>query len=171
MAIGLTVEYIASYLGEVIFHAKWWDYSDAFLNVHGRICLFYAVIWGLLAVILIRYMNPKVNKLVDKTKNIANIKLLKCLMIFVMVFMIFDSIITAYALKDFVGRIASEYHLNVYENENKNRKEQVNQWASFFSNEKMLKIFPNIGITTADGKFIYVGSILSNVKNYYFKFE
>ena len=43
MLIGCTVEYLASYIGEVVLHVKWWDYSNDFLNINGRTCLYYAI--------------------------------------------------------------------------------------------------------------------------------
>ena len=43
MIVGATVEYFTSYVGELMMHIKWWDYSNSFLNVHGRTCLFYGI--------------------------------------------------------------------------------------------------------------------------------
>lgn len=49
--VGSIVEYIISYLGEVIFKVNWWDYSNNFLNINGRICFTFSLFWGLLAYI------------------------------------------------------------------------------------------------------------------------
>lgn len=43
MILGSLIEYFSSYIGELILHVKWWDYSNDFLNLHGRTCLYYAV--------------------------------------------------------------------------------------------------------------------------------
>ena len=32
------VEYFTSFVMEKAFNARWWDYSENFLNLHGRIC-------------------------------------------------------------------------------------------------------------------------------------
>lgn len=32
-----TVEYLTSYLIEKRFHARWWDYSQKPMNLHGRV--------------------------------------------------------------------------------------------------------------------------------------
>ena len=37
--IGSIIEYLVSLIGELIFHIKWWDYSDQILNLNGRICV------------------------------------------------------------------------------------------------------------------------------------
>ena len=38
---------------EKVFHAVYWDYSKEFLNIQGRVCLKYAIFWGLLSVFLL----------------------------------------------------------------------------------------------------------------------
>lgn len=41
------VEYITSYLMEQIYKVRWWDYSNRFFNIKGRICLFNSICFGL----------------------------------------------------------------------------------------------------------------------------
>lgn len=33
------MEYTSSWLAETVYHVRWWDYSDCFLNLNGRIFL------------------------------------------------------------------------------------------------------------------------------------
>ena len=49
MLICTAVEYAAADVMERVFGVVYWDYSDKPLNLHGRICLQYSVLWGLLA--------------------------------------------------------------------------------------------------------------------------
>ena len=56
--IGSLTEYIISYLGEIFFNVVWWDYSNMPVNLNGRICVFYSIFWGLLAIYLVSYINP-----------------------------------------------------------------------------------------------------------------
>ena len=65
MIVGATVEYFTSYVGEQMMHIKWWDYSNAFLNIHGRTCFFYAICWGFLTIPLIKYINPFLDKVIE----------------------------------------------------------------------------------------------------------
>ena len=67
--VGGTLEYVISYIGEVMFDARWWDYSDRFLNINGRICLLYSLFWGILALILMRIINPQVDKFIEYIKK------------------------------------------------------------------------------------------------------
>ena len=43
--IGSIVEYVISLIGEIIFHIKWWDYSDMPFNINGRICIWFSFFW------------------------------------------------------------------------------------------------------------------------------
>jgi len=53
LLVGTVLEYFTSLLMEKFFHAVYWDYSKEFLNIQGRVCLKYAVIWGLLSLVLL----------------------------------------------------------------------------------------------------------------------
>ena len=52
------IEYYTSYILEVIFHNRWWDYSYRKDNINGRICLKNSILFGLGACIVIRIINP-----------------------------------------------------------------------------------------------------------------
>ena len=53
-----TVEYMTSFLMEKLFHARWWDYSNNFMNLHGRICLKHTIYWGVFSVIYVYVIAP-----------------------------------------------------------------------------------------------------------------
>ena len=75
--IGAITEYIISFLVEIIMQIRWWDYSNRILNINGRICILYSIFWGILTVLLIKRLNPKIDKMIDKIKEKISIKLLK----------------------------------------------------------------------------------------------
>lgn len=60
MLLTCTVEYITAVLLEKLFHAKWWDYSNYRFNLNGRVSLLGAVVFGVLSVLLVRYVHPVV---------------------------------------------------------------------------------------------------------------
>ena len=61
-AVGSAVlEYMTSFVLEKIFHAKWWDYSDVFLNINGRICLPASLGFGVAGVVIVRYLFPVID--------------------------------------------------------------------------------------------------------------
>ena len=41
------LEYFTSYFMEIIFKARWWDYSQRKFNINGRVCLENLVLFGL----------------------------------------------------------------------------------------------------------------------------
>lgn len=161
--VGSIVEYIISYLGEVIFKVNWWDYSNNFLNINGRICFTFSLFWGLLALYLIRHFNPIIDKLIDKTT----------------VFLAIDGLLTAFALKLFFERTVYSYNLDVI-NKNKyiNSYERVLEMENtaelankVFSDKKMLRTFPNLKLKAQDGELIYMSSIYTDIQPYYYKFN
>lgn len=58
------LEYITGFLFDKLFNHKLWDYKDKIFNLHGYICLNYSLMWGLLAFILLQYVQPIVLNLV-----------------------------------------------------------------------------------------------------------
>lgn len=55
------VEYVTSLLMEVLFHARWWDYTSEFMNIRGRICLKHTLYWGIASVAFVYVIHPKIN--------------------------------------------------------------------------------------------------------------
>lgn len=64
-----TLEYITSFLMEKIFNAKWWDYSNEFLNINGRVCLATAIPFGILGVLVMYFIHPFTTKLIALIPN------------------------------------------------------------------------------------------------------
>jgi uncharacterized membrane protein len=53
LVVGTVLEYFTSLIMEKAFGAVYWDYSKEFLNIQGRVCLKYAIFWGLLSLLLL----------------------------------------------------------------------------------------------------------------------
>ncbi len=58
MILADTVEYVTSYVMEKLFNARWWDYSNNFLNLHGRICFKHTCYWAIFAFIYVYLIAP-----------------------------------------------------------------------------------------------------------------
>ena len=52
------LEYYTSYIMEKLFKARWWDYSDKLFHINGRVCAENTVAFGILAILVIKYINP-----------------------------------------------------------------------------------------------------------------
>ena len=64
--IGGVHEYYSSYLSEILFGAVHWDYSDMEYNFDGRTNLLFCVYWGIIALIWVRWLYPKVCALIER---------------------------------------------------------------------------------------------------------
>ncbi len=64
------LEYLTSYIMEKLFKARWWDYSDKKFNVNGRVCGENTIAFGLLAVLMVRYINPFVLSILNHLSRI-----------------------------------------------------------------------------------------------------
>ena len=69
MVICSTIEFFTSYILELIYHKLWWDYSNLFLNLNGRIALGVAVVFGIFCLILNYILAPFFNKQIYKIPN------------------------------------------------------------------------------------------------------
>lgn len=69
MLLTCTIEYITAVLLEKLFKAKWWDYSHYRFNIGGRVSLPGAVVFGILSVLLIKYIHPFINSLIEQLSD------------------------------------------------------------------------------------------------------
>lgn len=71
-------EYFVSLILEEIFGLRWWDYSNDFLNIQGRVSLIYTIFWGLIGLILLEKVHPLIENFIQKVevKIKNNIKLI-----------------------------------------------------------------------------------------------
>lgn len=60
------LEYVTGFFLETFFHAKWWDYSDMFLNIQGRVCLEGLVIFGIGGLVLIYFAAPRLDDFLQR---------------------------------------------------------------------------------------------------------
>ena len=71
MVVGSAVEYVCSWGQELVFGSRSWDYSHLPFNINGRICLLFSVFWGLLGVLWIKDIYPRMAKVILKIPNRA----------------------------------------------------------------------------------------------------
>ena len=174
MIEGSIIEYVISWVGEIIFQIKWWDYSTLPLNINGRICLLFSVFWGILALVLFRLINPFIERTIDKLPK----KWFDIIAIAGTTFLILDLLFTSFALKIFYTRLINKYNLEIKGERALIINEEAldNEFIKFlsdniFTDEKMLKTFPNIKFEDINGNIIWVKDILTDIQPYYFKID
>lgn len=60
-----TFEYLVSYCLDALFAMHWWDYTNEFFNLNGRISIFYSVAWGVIAILFINHAYPFLKKKIN----------------------------------------------------------------------------------------------------------
>lgn len=65
------LEYATSYVMEKIFHARWWDYSTKKFNINGRICLDTMIPFGILGVLIVYFINPRLYNLFNEFNGVT----------------------------------------------------------------------------------------------------
>ena len=64
--LGGAFEYLCSWLQEKILGTVSWDYSEYPFNLNGRINLLYCLFWGVLALIWIKEIYPRLNGWIER---------------------------------------------------------------------------------------------------------
>lgn len=82
-------EYLVSYCLDALFAMHWWDYTDEFFNLNGRITLSFSIAWGIIAILFINHIYPslkrKVNLLLSKIPYKVQVTILR---VFYIIFII-----------------------------------------------------------------------------------
>ena len=86
MILGGITEYLCSFIQEKAFGTISWDYSYLPFNINGRTSLLHCVYWGIGGVLYITYIEPLLNKMIDKT----NMKAFDLITIMLSIFIVFD---------------------------------------------------------------------------------
>ena len=177
--VGSVVEYLISLIGELMLNVRWWDYSNRFLNINGRICLLYSIFWGLLAIYLMRVINPRVDKLINWLKTKININVAKTLTLITTILLFIDCVASGFAISFCLIRKSVENNLNIA-----NKKQTIEAYNKIYGNEKlkefiykywndekMVLTYPNLTLKLEDGKIMYVKDLTPEIKPYYHKFN
>ena len=153
--VGGLIEYVLSFGLEAIYSSRFWDYSYLPFNLNGRICLTYSLYWGVLAVVLIKYIKPKI----DNILNNFNGKKVAILEKIIFIFLVISTIVTIWGTTVYKNRAIDIYFNNIEEDkEEKNIIERIEE--NYFTNERMLKTFPNLRVQIEGENEIFIKDIL-----------
>ena len=139
MTIFMFLEYLTSYFMELIFKARWWDYSNKKFNINGRICLETAIPFGLGGMLIMYVINPIfvgfINWLSDNTLLILGISL--------MTIFVIDLIVSFFVVIKF--RNMSD---KVYKDDTELMKKRVAKYLSKYSIliNRLINSFPTMRV-------------------------
>lgn len=177
--VGSIVEYLVSWIGEMILGIKWWDYSNMPLNINGRICFYYSIFWGILAIFLMKVIHLHIRRFLAYLLKKINIKVTKIIIYVITIFIIFDCIISAFAIDLFTIRMIANNNLDV---KNKNMIVEINNKINestfrkklsdtIFCDKIMIITYPNLKVQQIDGSIVYFKDLLPDIKPYYIRFQ
>ena len=90
-----TVEYVASWIMEKRFHARWWDYSQKPMNLNGRVWIGNLILFGLAGVVVDNLANPLLLRLFNGISLRARTIIATVLLVVIVA----DYVVTHFVLK------------------------------------------------------------------------
>ena len=134
--VGSVVEYMCSWFQETVFGSVSWDYSNQPFNLNGRICLLYSIYWGLLGILWIKEIYPRMARLILRIPD----RIGKPLTFILVIFMVFNSVMTGLTALRWVNRRQGEPPRNAIEA----------YFDEHYPDERMQRIFSNLEFTQDD---------------------
>ena len=154
--IGSIAEYILSYTLESIYGIRFWDYEYTKLSLNGRICLQYSTYWGVLSIILLKFIKPYIDKLINKiptkTRNIIEIILFT--------YFVINSIFTVWGIQTYQNRVI--YNKTAQRGNNIFSNIVYNIQENYFTNERISKTFPNLRIKNEKGEEVWIKTLIED---------
>ncbi len=77
------LEYLTSFVMEKIFHMRWWDYSERFLNINGRVCLRNSLLFLILVVLVVYLINPFLTNIINNLMTIQILAYILAIVLFI----------------------------------------------------------------------------------------
>lgn len=139
MILGSAMEYLASLMMEVFWHAIAWDYTGTFGSIGGRTNFFFGVMWGTLGLAWVRIIMPCIKRVFKHIdfKNIA----VRIISFALIAFMTVDIAVTVLAL-----------HREGQRTENIPPASPIDIWLNdTFTDEWMQQRFENMTVSSEVG--------------------
>ncbi len=136
--VGGIYEYFCSFAQEKVFGTVSWDYGDGFLSIGGRTHLLFCLFWGLMGVMLIKFINPALSSVISRVRGLGSTALAAA----VAVFFILNLQLSYMAVKRQTGR-----------RNNLPPTTAVEEWLDLRFNDDVLhKIYPNMRVVGSEGE-------------------
>lgn len=152
---GSIAEYILSYSLEAIYGMKFWNYEYLQYNINGRISLLFSFYWGILSIILIKFVRPVIDKVIGKikphTRNIIELG--------IFIFLCVDCLVTIWGIQTYQNRVVFNKEFKTDSN-NIFLKVREKIENDYFTNERMSTTFPNLRIKDEEGKEVWIKTLI-----------
>lgn len=177
--VGTIAEYTISLVGEKVFGMRFWDYSNEFLNIDGRICLGFSVVWGLAGFVLIKKINPFIDRYIDNfCKDSKRTRIFEFMVWILMIFIIIDCVITYISINFFLAKsakkhnleLANEYEIEMVCNIIENHPVLKEKISKIATPQRIILALPNLETTLKDGSKIKLQELTPEVRNCHYRF-
>lgn len=148
------IEYLTSYVLELLFHARWWDYSHKKFNINGRICLRNLFFFGIMGIFCVYFYDSFVFYLIDliPTNLISIITVVLFVLLLIDIFM---SIEMVNKLHDFISNVKHDATEEI------SKRIRKNLVAKSFYFKRVIFAYPNFMISSD-----YISTLKNKIRNY-----
>lgn len=151
---GAAVEYMLSYGLEAIYGARFWDYSYAKGDINGRICIIYSLFWGILAIGLMKFIKPLIDKIIERINS--KIKASTEMMIFL--FLAVDALVTVWAVSTYEKRAICQFYQEEMKYSQIPFMRKIEE--EYFTDTRMKKTFPNLRTKDREGNQVFIRDLI-----------
>lgn len=130
MILGSAIEYVLSWWQETFFGSTSWDYSQMPFNLNGRICLLYSIFWGVLGILWMKSLYPRMAQWILKLPN----RFGKTITWILVIFMIYNSVMSLLAMDRWSERVQGQAATSVVDT----------FFDEHFPDARMERIYPNM---------------------------
>ena len=88
------LEYVTSFVLEIIFHQRWWDYSNELLNINGRVCIMFSLMFGVMGIAFTEWLYKPSKKWIQKIREKISTQMIWDILKVVITICITDTIIS-----------------------------------------------------------------------------
>ena len=136
------LEYFTSYIMEVLFKTRWWDYSDRKFNLNGRVCGLNALLFGIGGVFIIYVSQPFIATCLTKIPD--NVLFIISIILFVI--FLTDTIVSFNIIHRFKKTVTNmELRKDSTQEISRMVKEAIRNNHHIFQN-RLINAFPNIDV-------------------------
>ncbi len=151
---GAAVEYVLSYGLEATYGARFWDYSYAKGDINGRICIIYSLFWGILAIGLMKFIKPLIDKIIERINS--KIKASTEMMIFL--FLAVDALVTVWAVSTYEKRAICQFYQEEMKYSQIPFMRKIEE--EYFTDTRMKKTFPNLRTKDREGNQVFIRDLI-----------
>lgn len=86
------LEYLTSLILEAIFGLRWWDYTNELLNLNGRVCLVFSLMFGIMGIAFTELVYEPSKRLIEKIREKVSANVIWSVLTILIIIWIIDTV-------------------------------------------------------------------------------